>query len=281
MSKMAQAIGKSDDAARYAGLAAKIKDAFVKSFVKPDGSIRDAKNATGQTFYTLGLAWDLVPPGLRTKAGEHLLADLKARDWHLATGFIGTPLLLPSLVKIGKADVAYRILLNETYPSWLFQVKLGSTTMWERWDGWLPNKGFQDPGMNSFNHYWLGCVGEWLYTEVAGIDTDGPGFEKIVIRPHVCPSKAGMSWAKARYDSIRGRIESGWRLDDGKLQFDVAVPANMTATVYVPAADAEKVTESGKPLAQSPGVKFLRAEDSAAVCEIGGGRYSFTSEHRP
>ncbi|MGO8744441.1 MAG: family 78 glycoside hydrolase catalytic domain [Thermoguttaceae bacterium] len=277
MAEMAQAIGKTADAARYRDLAGKIKAAFVKNFVRPDGSILDAKKATGQTFYALGLAWDLVPPDLREKAGEHLLADLKTHDWHLATGFIGTPLLLPALDKIGRADAAYRILLNETYPSWLLQVKLGSTTMWERWDGWLPNKGFQDPGMNSFNHYWLGCVGEWLYTQVAGLDTVGPGFEKIVIRPRVCP-KAGLTWAKVRYDSIRGRIESGWKLSGGKLELDVTIPANVLATVYVPAADATAVTEGGKPAAESQGVKFLRTEGSAAVYEVGSGKYQFASK---
>jgi alpha-L-rhamnosidase len=124
-------------------------------------------------------------------------------------------------------------------------------------------------------------VGEWLYSHVAGIDTDGPGFQKIVIHPQICPPGMGLTFAKARYDSIRGRIESGWKIADGKLTLDVTIPANSTATVYVPAADAAKVAEGGKPAGESPGVKFLRMEAGAAVFEIGSGMYSFVTKQEP
>jgi alpha-L-rhamnosidase len=149
--------------------------------------------------------------------------------------------------------------------------------MWERWDGWRPDKGFQDPGMNSFNHYWLGCVNEWLFTQVAGIDTDGPGFRRIVIRPEWVPPERGFDWVNVSYDSIRGPIASRWEFDDDRFRLSVTLPANSTATVYVPARDVADVTESGKPVARASGVKFMRLEDGHAVFEVGSGTYRFTS----
>jgi alpha-L-rhamnosidase len=176
MAQLAQAIGEQDDARRFTEQAEAIRAAFVKNFINPDGRIVDPAGQTGQTFYALAFGLDLVPEGLRAGAAAQFAAEIKKQDNHLATGFLGTPFVLFALEKAGMTDLAYQLVLNQTYPSWLLQVKLGSTTMWERWDGWLPDKGFQDPGMNSFNHYWLGCVGEWLRCSVAGIDTDGPGF---------------------------------------------------------------------------------------------------------
>ena len=161
--------------------------------------------------------------------------------------------------------------MNETYPSWLFQVKLGATTMWERWDGWTPEKGFQDAGMNSFNHYAFGSVGEWIYGTAAGIGSDGPGFRKIIIRPQPGP---GLDWVNARYDSINGRIVSEWRIEGDRLTLRVQIPPNTTAKVYVPTPDAESVTEGGKSAAQAEGVKRLAGEEGAAVFEIGSGTTS-------
>ena len=201
----------------------------------------------------------------------------KEQDDHLATGFLGTPFVLFALQKAGHPELAYKLVLNKTYPSWLQQVIWGSTTMWERWDGWRPDKGFQDPGMNSFNHYWLGCVSEWLFTQAAGIDTDGPGFKRIIIRPEIVSPEAGFGWVKASYNSIRGRIASAWKLDNGRFELEVTVPGNCTATVYVPAKAAAQVTESGKPAAQAQGVKFLRQEGGLAVFEVGSGQFSFQS----
>ena len=173
----------------------------------------DAKGETGQTFYALAFGLDLVPADRQAQVAQHFVEEIKKQDWHLATGFLGTPFVLFALEKAGQTDLAYRLVLNETYPSWLLQVKLGSTTMWERWDGWLPDKGFQDPGMNSFNHYWLGCVGEWLQCSVAGIDTDGPGFARITIRPVLASAGKGLTSARGSYDSIRGKIVSQWSQD--------------------------------------------------------------------
>jgi alpha-L-rhamnosidase len=278
LGQIAGALGKKDDAEKYRQLAGEIRAVFIKNFIKPDGRILDAKNETGQTFYALAFGLDLVPAELKSKVAGQFVASIRAQDDHLATGFLGTPFVLFALQNAGHPELAYKLVLNRTYPSWLQQVIWGSTTMWERWDGWRPDKGFQDPGMNSFNHYWLGCVSEWLFTQAAGLDTDGPGFQRIIIRPEILPGKVQLDWVKARYQSIRGRIDSAWQLADGRFELKVAVPGNATATVYVPAPAAAGVTESGQPAAQAKGVKFLRQEGNRAVFEVGSGQYTFESQ---
>ncbi len=222
-------------------------------------------------------AWTWCPRTGARRSPSSSSKQIKKQNWHLATGFLGTPFVLFALEKAGQTDLAYRLVLNETYPSWLLQVKLGSTTMWERWDGWTPEKGFQDPGMNSFNHYWLGCVGEWLQCSVAGIDTDGPGFARITIRPVLASRGKGLTSARGSYDSIRGRIVSEWSTRRRRLPPEGHHPGQHVATVYVPAKDAASVKEGATPASEAKGVKFLRAEDGYAVYSVGSGDYRFTT----
>lgn len=242
MATLSGAIGESADATRYREVARKVRAAFHDKFVDEAGHVQDG-GKTSQTFYALALSWDLLPEKLRPLAAAHLEALLKNRGGKLSTGFIGTPLLLPALAGSGRASLATDLLLSETYPSWLYQVKLGSTTMWERWDGWTPEKGFQDAGMNSFNHYWLGCVGEWLVTGIGGIDTDGPGWKKITLKPYFTPR---LQKASCRYDSPRGPITSRWeRQKDSSVRWEVTLPANTTATVHLPSGQTRSLV-SGK-----------------------------------
>ncbi len=278
MVRIAEVLQKQDDATRFRKLADEIRSVFAARFIKADGRILDAKSETGQTFYALAFGLDLVPDEMKPKVAAQFLASIRAQDDHLATGFLGTPFVLIALQKAGYPELAYKLVLNKTYPSWLQQVIWGSTTMWERWDGWRPDKGFQDPGMNSFNHYWLGCVSEWLFTQAAGIDTDGPGFHRLVVRPEIVPGEGALTWVKAAYRSIRGEVRSAWRLDGGRFEIEIAVPGNCLATVYVPAKTAANVTESGKPAAEAQGVRFLRQEGAKAVFEVGSGHYAFRSE---
>nr|MDQ3604118.1 family 78 glycoside hydrolase catalytic domain [Actinomycetota bacterium] len=178
MAEMAGAIGRHDDAREYRDLNENIKAAFEEAYVSPDGRIQ----GDTQTCYLLALHMELLPEDLRSAAAEHLVRSIEREDWHLSTGFAGVGYLCPVLTEAGYADVAYRLLENETYPSWGYTVKNGATTIWERWDGWTEENGFQSPNMNSFNHYSLGSVGEWLYRYVAGIDQDpgGTGYERIL-----------------------------------------------------------------------------------------------------
>ena len=271
MAEMAAAIGRTNDAARFQAQSEEVKAAFERDFILPDGSITNS----GQTAYALAFTMDLVPAEMKAKVAEKFVGELQKSDWHLATGFIGTPRLLPGLHLAGRDDVAYRLLLQETYPSWLFPVKNGATTLWERWDGWTPDKGFQTIAMNSFNHYSFGAVGEYLYRQVAGIDTDGPGFRKIIIRPAIA---VGLTNAQAAYESPAGHIESAWWIDGKDFRLNVSIPPNTTATVYVPASAADLVTESGQPAARSIGVSLLRSEDGVAVFNVGSGKYQFESQ---
>ncbi len=263
VAKSYKAIGNAEQAARYEQLFNDIKAAFNKKYVKEDGRI----TGNTQCVYAMALKFDLLPDDLRAKAAQYLEEDIKAKGWHLSTGFVGVSYLLPVLTKSGKIDTAFKLLMQDTFPSWLFSVKHGATTIWERWDGWTPEKGFQDPGMNSFNHYSLGSCGEWLYDTVAGIglDPENPGYSHIIIRPRI---GGGLTQASASMRTIRGRVSSSWKLTGGDFALDVTIPVNSTATVYVPAKDEKSVTESGKPAAQSDGVKFLRTENGAAVFEV-------------
>ena len=182
--------------------------------------------------------------------------------------------MMLELTRAGQNDAAYRLINHRTFPSWGYSIENGATTIWERWDGYVKGRGFQDKGMNSFNHYAIGAVGEWMYRTVVGINNDDlhPGYEHFILRPY---PGGGLNWAKGSYDSIRGKIESGWSVVNGRLKFDVTIPANTTATVYVPAKDESNVTEGGRPAAKAAGVQFLRMEGGAAVFEVTSGKYSF------
>ena len=272
----ARALGKTEDAATYDKLFADIKTAFAAKYVQSDGRVAGET----QTGYLLALAFDLLPAELQGAAAQHLVDNIKAKGNHLSTGFVGAGLLLPALTAAGRGDVACKLFVQDTYPSWLFPVKCGATTIWERWDGWTPMKGFQNPGMNSFNHYAFGACGEWMFASLAGIDTEEPGFGKIVIRPMLPPEGAAptLSWVRAAYDSIRGRIAVRWEIKDSRLHLDVTIPPNTSATIYVPTSDPDSVTESGAPASASKGVQFLRFERGAAVYRVGAGHYRFVAK---
>jgi hypothetical protein len=270
---MAEAIGKTDDATRYRALAAEVTRAFRDAYVLPDGRVK----GDTQTGYVLALTFDLLPANLRHEATAHLVRLIEQRDWHLSTGFLGTPGLLPALSENGELDVAYRLLLQDTYPSWGYQIARGATTMWEHWDSIKPDGSFENPAMNSFNHYAYGAVGEWLYRNIGGInpDPEAVGFQQMVIRPR---PGGGIDHATASYDSIYGEISTSWRRQGHRFTLDVTIPANTTATVHVPAVNPQAVTENGVDAGQADGVRFLRMEDGAAVYKVGSGSYTFESD---
>jgi len=268
MAKIAGVLGKREDAAKYNQLFEQIKAAFNKAYVGPDGRIK----GDTQTVYVLALAFDLLDADKRAEAGRHLVDDIRARNWHLSTGFVGTKDLMMTLTGIGRTDVAYRLFHNDTFPSWGFSIRHGATSIWERWDGWTPEKGFQDPGMNSFAHYSFGAVAEWMFNTIGGIDTDGAGYRNIIIRP--LPG-GKINFAKVRYNSINGLIATDWRLHEGNLSLNITIPANTTATVYMPVSSIDDITESGTAVVGAPGVEFVRMQDNAAVCRIGSGSYRF------
>ncbi|UCF15135.1 MAG: family 78 glycoside hydrolase catalytic domain [Phycisphaerales bacterium] len=269
VSKAAAALGKSGDAKKYEGLFRQIREAFNNAYVSEDARVKGET----QTCYLLALYFDLLPQEKRPLAAKHLVEAIRKKNWHLSTGFVGLSYLLPTLTDVGRLDVAYRLLANETFPSWGYSIKNGATTIWERWDGWTEEKGFQTPAMNSFNHYAFGSVGRWLFDTVAGIDTDGPGFKKIIIRPR----PGDITYARASYESINGTIVSDWKLEGKAFRLKITIPANTTATVHIPARNTDGVTEGGRPATESPAVRFLRMDDGAAVFAVGSGDYEFMS----
>ena len=272
VARMAQVLGRADDAAKYAKLHQDIRAAFNRAYVAPDGTVK----GDTQAGYALALSFDLLDPPQRAKAVERLMAAIQRYRGHLSTGIQTTHRAMLELSRNGRHDEGCRLIGLRTVPSWGYMIQQGATTIWERWDGYVRGRGFQNPGMNSFNHWAFGAVGEWIWRELAGINPDeqSPGYRHFVIRPR---PGAGVAWLDSRYDSIRGTIACKWKLDCDRFSLEVTVPAGTTATIYVPAKSADVVTEGGRAVAAAEGVKFLRMEDSAAVLEVLSGRYVFQS----
>jgi alpha-L-rhamnosidase len=272
LQKTAEIIGRKKDAEELLKLAAGIKKAWCREFMTDSGRLVSST----QTAYAIGLTFGLVPDDKKAIVAKRLADDV-AHFGHLTTGFLGTPVLNRALSGFGYPDLAYQLLLNKRYPSWLYPVTMGATTIWERWDGIRPDGSFQTVGMNSFNHYAYGAIGEWLYSFVVGIaiDENEPGFKHIHIQPH---PGGGLTDARASYDSIYGTIATDWKIEDGTFKLDVAIPANTTATVYMPARDVDAVTESGNKISEAKGLKFLRMENGRAVFAADSGKYEFISK---
>jgi alpha-L-rhamnosidase len=270
MAIMARELGRDAEANRFQVMFEKVRVAFQREWLRADGRLA----VETQTAYLLALAFDLLPDDVRARAAEHLVENITALDWHLSTGFIGVSHLNPTLTITGHADVAYRLLLRDDYPSWLYPVKHGATTIWERWNGWTKQEGFFVPHMNSFNHYSLGSVGEWLFRHVAGIELDPetPGFQKFVLRPFI---GEGLDFARGSYRTMHGEIVSDWKRTGDQLTWTLRIPANTTARVFVPGGPDATVTEGGKPVEQAAGLRVVGRDGDFLVCEAVAGQYHF------
>jgi len=268
--RTARVLGKTDDAAKYAAQLEKIKAAFQREFVTATGRVGE----NTQTAYAVALQFDLLPEPQRAPAAARLAQEVRQRK-HLTTGFVGTPYLCHVLSRYGYLDDAYMLLKREEYPSWLYPVKQGATTIWERWDGLKPDGTFQDAGMNSFNHYAYGAIGEWMYRVMAGIDIDpaAPGYKHTLIQPR---PGGGFTSVSASHLTPYGRVSSAWKVDGQAFELGVEVPANTTATIRLPGARLAGVTEGGQPLSAAAGLSSARQDGSDAVVEAGSGSYRFT-----
>lgn len=265
-SKIAAIIGKPADAEKYKKLAKNIKLAFNDEFVTPNGRLVSHT----QTAYALALSFGLLPNNLIDKAAKYLAGDV-IKFKHLTTGFLGTPLLCKTLSAIGRDDLAFMLLTRKKYPSWLYPVTQGATTIWERWDGQKPDGTFQNVGMNSFNHYAYGAIGEWMYTHVAGISIDpqNPGYKHILLNPH---PGGGLTNASADFLSMYGEIKSAWKIQNNEFVYSIEVPANTTAKVTLPAAELENVKINSAPM--NEGVKLSAKQmGNEVVFEVGSGKY--------
>jgi alpha-L-rhamnosidase len=259
------------DAAKYHQLSDAIKTAFDQKYVQPDGHM----TGDTQSGYAMAVRFNLVPDDLKPKIAQLLSDNIARHQDHLTSGFVGVSYLLPVLCEYGHVDEAYKLFEQDTFPSWLFSVKQGATTIWERWDGWTPQHGFQDPGMNSFNHYSLGSCGEWMYDTCAGIDLDPavPAFQHMIIHP---TPGGTLKEAQATYDSINGRIAVKWTLKGSTFNLHLTVPINTTASVFLPASDATTILQDGQPMTRTPAPPVTGV--SGTGFKVASGNYNFTCQ---
>jgi alpha-L-rhamnosidase len=269
MHKIAVILGNKDDAERYGDLLPRIKKAFQDEFLTKNGRL----TSNTQTAYVLALSFGLLPGDLVDIAAKRLADDINYFG-HLTTGFLGTPLLCQALTNNGFSDIAYKLLFNKRYPSWLYPVTEGATTIWERWDGIRPDGSFQDQRMNSFNHYAYGAVGSWLYSSVAGIrfDEENPGYKRIIIKPYLTDK---LDYAKAVFHSVYGRIVSHWKRCNDSIKFHVEIPPNTTACIYIPCSEKKQIYDSNKRVEELKEVKILGWQGGITILEIGSGKYVF------
>ncbi len=268
LSKVAVILGIKADAEKYTLLLPKIKKAFNDEFVTPNGRLVSHT----QTAYALALSFGLVPDNLIDKSANYLANDVK-KFGHLTTGFVGTPLLCETLSEIGRDDLAFMLLTRKEYPSWLYPVTKGATTIWERWDGIKPDGSFQDTTMNSFNHYAYGAIGEWLYSHVAGIciDPENPGYKHFFLQPH---SGGGLTSASSSLKSVYGTIKSEWKLEEASMDYSCTVPPNTTATVCFDHIGSQDVKMNNQSLFGNESIKTSDKKGNLKI-EIGSGTYLF------
>ncbi len=257
----AKLLGKTEEAAKYAGLAASAAKAFNEKFFDEKKGLY----ANGsQTALSSALFHRLVGEPHRPAVLENLVREIERSQDHIDTGILGAKYVLNALLREGRADVAYRIVSQRTLPGWGHWIEQGATTLWESWGGG-----------DSRNHIMLGDVSAWFYKALAGIDGDPgvPAFKRIIIKPQVV---GDLTAAWGGFNSIHGKVWSAWKVEDGKLTLDVTIPANTTAEVHVPAREKDRVSEGGRAAEKAEGVRFIRMEgDRIAVFEIGSGTYRF------
>ena len=272
MAEMAAALGETNQAAEWAALVPKIRAAFAAAYRKPDGAIYTGT----QTAYAMTLGMDMIAdPVQREQTAGKFVEKLATDNYHLRTGFLGAPWLLPALIKISRDDLAMRLMLNEDYPSWGFEVRMGATTVWERWNTIRANGEFGPVDMNSFNHYAYGAVGDWMFQQLGGLQMVESGYKKSHIAPLV--GQGGLTNAQCSIQTPYGPLASEWKLANGELTLAVTVPANTSAEVVMPAASTEAVREGNVAAVSTPGVKGAIFKDGKVTLLVGSGRYEFST----
>lgn len=265
LSQIAAILGNKEDEARYKSLYNKVRDAFIAEFVDADGRLETEL----QGLYVLALQIGLVPDTLRAKMAARLAQMIHENGDKLDTGFLSVPFLLDVLVQEKYGELAFDLLFQDQCPSWLYEVKMGATTIWELWQAILPD-GTVTPA--SFNHYAFGCVGDWMYRAIGGIREKAPGYKKIEIRPLM---DCRLTWAEARFQSALGEIHSNWEIAGGFMKMHAMIPPNATGTIVLPKAKLNDVLESGVPCRQADGVSSMEQRGTDVYVYVGSGEYSF------
>ena len=261
VSQAAAVLGNMTDAARYAQLRDKARQAFCDAYLTKRGNLM----SDTQTAYVLALHFDMLPADVRPYAARRL-AELVKQYGHITTGFLGTPYICDVLTQNGYDSLAYKLLLHKGYPGWLYPVTMGATTIWERWNSMMPDHTIPDNGMNSFNHYSYGAIGDWLYRDAVGIQETSPGFKTIRVRPHL---GGGFTHMSAKQGTPYGTVSASWKIEGGAVLLDVEIPFNTTAVVDVPAHEGATITCDGKQ------AKPDSQADGYASFHLGSGRYHF------
>jgi len=253
ISQTAKTLNNLDDYNFYNNMLSKEKEAYVNEYLTPNGRLI----SNTQTAYVLALQFDIVPEGTRSQLVERLVNNIHEYNDHLTTGFLGTPFLCHVLSNFGHTDLAYKLLLQKDYPSWLYPVKNGATTIWERWDGQKPDGNLQDKSMNSFNHYAYGAIGDWMYKVICGINVDEkfPGYKHIIIKP--IPG-GNLTFAKAELETYYGKISSFWEIKDNITIYHFKIPCNTTAEVHIPVKNVQNVLLDGKQILSGQNINDLK-----------------------
>lgn len=270
VSRAADVLGRTDDARRYQTLFEYIREAFQQEFMTATGRLAYET----QTSYVLSLAFDLLPEDERDGAAARLAADVRARGNHLTTGFLGTPEITRVLSDHGHTQTAYDLLTQTTYPSWLYPVTFGATTIWERWDAIRPDGTFQSPEMTSFNHYAYGAIGEWMVNVVAGLEAapEAPGYKRVLVHPK---PGGGLTHVTTSLATPYGEAASAWAFNGADFSLETTIPPNTTAHIVLPMAAGLTVTESGTPVRDAEGVGSVTEVDGDLQLEVGSGTYQF------
>lgn len=294
MSKIAKQLGKNGDSNKYIKMCEEQKSLFNKKYINPNTK-KTVEANTGklidtQASYSIPLALGVIKDEYKADFSKNLSNSISRKnkdasgverpEYSLMTGFIGTTWINKALSDNGYMDIAYKLLQQNSYPSWLYSVDQGSTTIWERLNSYTTDKGFDgNNSMNSFNHYSFGAIGAWMYNYSLGIERDenSPGFKHFILQPNVDPT-GNMTYAKGHYDSIYGRIESSWSIKNDNLIYTATVPANTSATLYLPVSDLKSIKENGKKVVDTDYIKFIKYEAGKAVYEVKSGKYSFESK---
>lgn len=268
LSRIAEILGKHEDADYYKRLSEKVKAAYLKRYVKENGRMKPCR----QGAYVLALAYDMVPSEMKPRLAAQLAKTVKDNGNHLDTGFLSTPHICQVLCDNGYEDLAFDILNQDTIPSWLYEVKKGATTVWEAWDC-IKADGRLRKGM-SFNHYAFGAIGAWLYRYIGGIglDEENPGGKHFILSPH---PGGGLTEARAACQSPRGEVKSAWKLHDGWMTYNVTVPPNGSATIRLPKAVAAEVSEGNEPLEKAEEISKVSQEAGGVTLQVGSGSYEF------
>ena len=271
-SKTAKVLGKTEEFEKYDALYKSIAEAFENAFFE-NGKVKEVTET--QTSYLLALAFGLLSENNKANAKKHLLEKIADADNHLRTGFLGTPLLSQVLDETGEIDLMYKLLFNETYPSWFYSINQGATTIWERWNSYSKAEGFNSMSMNSLNHYAYGAIGEWMYERIAGIAPLEAGYKKIRIAPQ---PRSPLTSASASVNVPYGKIASSWEIKGDEFQLHITVPPNTTAKVIVPANTEKELVLDGKKFTDNDNAKLENKVEKAFELIVQPGTYTFTTK---